>query len=239
MNTSDEMGKLAELLMAYELNPTVFHFRDEQKSPPIVLEILKDSLDPKLITNIRGHIEDSRSILMTKMVADGRAANTDDTASVYWSSNPNDHLMIVGVADKNSTADIIISNSVGHTGISMKVGKTRYPVLGNYAVTKISEYVSDFDVSDIFEEHRRTMVNIGLTGTQAENKEKLKSDKETSDLAHSSGDILLRGVSSRIHASLSSLSPTDLKDMAMDFIAPNTVIPHYLVYTLGWVSRRS
>lgn len=219
--SSDDKGKLHELLLAKHLHPAGTlpeHHRSESENedhagtPQQVHDRLKKKIGDAAYNEIDAHSKDTAKALLKHLTKEGHLGNGVNVGNVHWTSNPDkatkagDHEKTTGIKDVNSNADLIMTlhkdgKVVGHHGVSAKYGTNKEPNYRNPGLDSLEKTagLSSGTLNGLMKNHHANMETIGYHGSAEDRHAQWKVDKMGIDKARAE------------HARLTGLVATDRK----------------------------
>lgn len=203
--SSDDKGKLHELLLAKYLHPKGTlpeHHRAESENPDHsgtpeqVHDKLKTKIGPEAYKEIDDHAKQTADVVKKHLIKQGHleGKNGHSIHEVHWTSNRDtdkkagDHEKTTGKKDVNSNADLIITtkNKAGHTiyhGVSAKYGSEDQPNYRNDGLNALEKKVGTKTgtYTNLQKEHESNMEKLGYKGTRVERHTLYKEDKKKMD----------------------------------------------------------
>ena len=205
--SSDDKGKLHELLLAKHLHPNNTlpeHHRSESKNPDHagtpqqVHDKLKQKIGDAAYNEIDSHAKSTAAAVKKHLETHGHiGGNTGHSvANVHWTSNRDtekkqgDHEKTTGIKDVNSNADLILTTAnkktgkVKHVGVSAKYG-SQSPNYANPGLAALEKQAGHEPgtYSSLMKAHEDRMEKLGYSGSKKERHEKFKQDKASDNSA--------------------------------------------------------
>lgn len=193
--SSDDKGKLHELLLSKHLNPKKKlpeHHRSENEeyggTPQQVHDRLKEKISPAAYKEINAHAKQTADAVM-RHIETVKDFKDHDISNVHWTSNRDtlkkagDHEKTTGVKDVNANADLILTmkhKKTGKTkfaGVSAKYGTEEQPNYRNDGLLALEQKggLKPGTLTDIQKAHDKDMADrVGYVGTKAERHEQYK-----------------------------------------------------------------
>jgi hypothetical protein len=244
-NINDAKGKAFEILSGSHLRhgtnekglPKNFlsHFRDENgKAPGEVLSYIKSEMDkrhPGMFDQINEHARQAALHMKSNLKDAGHHTIHD----IAWTSQPSDHKSFTGHEDPNSDADIMLRTNKGPIGISLKYGNQQHPNLRNPGLDSI-EKLADLkkgDITSVFNEHQNRLKGFGFTGSQSQNHEEFKKNKNSpaSLAAVESSLTARREIARKWQNGYSKMNSDQLREKIVSLVSPETKFEHFRLHT--------
>lgn len=202
--SSDDKGKLHELLLAKYLNPKKElpeHHRAESENadhagtPHQVHDKLKKKIGENAYHEIDRHAHQSAVALLKHLIETGAIKEGEHVGNVHWTSNRDtakkhgDHYKTTGMLDPNSNADLIITkhdkhgNVTGYHGVSAKYGAVKAPNYKNAGLATLEKdaKLKPGTLKAIHDKHTESVERMGYRGTTAQKHIQYKHDRDSSD----------------------------------------------------------
>jgi hypothetical protein len=197
--SSDDKGKLHEILLAKHLNPLgalplhhraeadIYGDKSEGGTPEQVHNKLKARISEAAYKEIDSHAKQTAAALLSHLEKNEFDRKHIDT--VHWTSNrdtakkPGDHEKTTGIRDPNANADLILSykhpktGEVRHVGVSAKYGTGEQPNYRNDGLASLEQKsaLAPGTLTKIQKEHDQDMADrLGYTGTKEERHKQFK-----------------------------------------------------------------
>ncbi len=197
--SSDDKGKLHELLLAKHLHPEnklPSHWRSASEdyggTPKQVHARLKAKIPPAAYKEINSHAKQTATAVKAHFEQVGHTGKVSGHAvrDVHWTSNrdaehnPGDHERTTGIKDKNSNADLIVTTVHKKTGdkkfvgISAKYGSESKPNLKNSGLDTLEKEAGHKKgaYSSLLHAHNKTAEGLGYSGSRKQRHQQYKSD---------------------------------------------------------------
>lgn len=248
ISSSDDKGKLHELLVAHHLSsddddkkelPT--HYRDENgKTPRQVHDEIKSRVSEEDYN--KAHKRAKAAAEKIKEEFKKKGIHQKHIKKVVWTSNKSDHKKFTGEDDPNSDADVMIetqNHPEKYHGISLKVGSAK-PNLRNPGIEHLNKLTkaNKEHVSNLLKNHKNKLHELGYNkeNSTESNHKKYKEDKggqnvERAKKADESKLNTLKHLASHYTESFNNLSHEHHHHMLTSLLAPKTKFPHVRVHT--------
>lgn len=194
--SSDDKGKLHELLLAKHLHPGKIlpeHHRSHSENPDYsgtpdqVHDRLKQKIGDSAYNEINNHAKNTADALIQHLIDNGHIKDAKEISNVHWTSNadnennPGDHEKTTGIRDVNSNADLILSTKNKKNpfiGVSAKYGKHE-PNYRNAGLASLEQIagLKPGTHRNIQKKHEDAMEAIGYTGTKNQRHAQYKLDR--------------------------------------------------------------
>lgn len=244
-NVNDAKGKAFEILSGSHLrhgtdkkgNPKnlLTHFRDEKgKAPSEVLAYIKQEMDkrhPGMFDQINQHAREAADHMRAHLKKNGHHTINE----IAWTSQPSDHESFTGEKDPNSDADIMLRTNKGPIGISLKYGTQKNPNLRNPGLDTIEQLagLKRGSIVNEYNKHQDTVRQLGFNGSQAENHEAFKANKNSraAQAAVESGLNTRRQIAKKWQNGYSKMNSDQLREKIVSLVSPETKFEHYRLHT--------
>ena len=257
ISSSDDKGKLHELLLGYHLShhedddslkhfPK--HFRNEltQKTPEQTHDDIKARISPEDYSEANKRGKEAADAARAHL-KEHHGIDPEHIKSVSWTSNKSDHEKLTGKKDENSDADLMVTtehpeHGTQHHGISVKVGSNP-PNLRNPGLSQLNRLTgADKEITQgIIDKHNKITHDAGYDSlnTQAMNHDQYKKDKVSSDpeaktratTSEKSKVDTVKALAGHYANAINNLHPDHVKDLIKTLVAPPTINPHFRLHT--------
>jgi hypothetical protein len=197
--SSDDKGKLHELLLSKHLHPNNTlpeHHRSESENedhagtPQQVHDRLKKKIGDAAYNEIDSHSKSTADALKKHLVDSGHLKPGHTIGNVHWTSNADkenkagDHEKTTGIKDVNSNADLIITmhdkdgKVVGHHGVSAKYGTNKEPNYRNPGLDSLEKTANlpSGSLNAHMKTHHAGMEKLGYNGSAEDRHAQYKAD---------------------------------------------------------------
>jgi hypothetical protein len=257
ISSSDDKGKLHELLLGYHLShhgddnsvkSFPKHFRNEltQKTPEQTHDDIKARISPEDYSEAHKRAKEAADATRSHLKAH-HGLDPEHIKNVSWTSNKSDHEKLTGKKDANSDADLMITtdhpeHGKQYHGVSVKVGSNA-PNLRNPGLSQLNTltHANPEVTKGIIDKHNKATHEAGYDSlnTQDDNHKQYKSDKVSSDSeakgratnAEKSKLDTVKGLAKHYTNAINELHPDHVKHILRTLVAPPTVHPHFRLHT--------
>lgn len=249
ISSSDDKGKLHELLVAHHLSSDEDHlkdlpnhYRDENgKSPREVHDAIRSRISEEDYQNAHKRAKNAANKIKEELKKKG--IHSKHIKKIVWTSNKSDHRKFTGEDDHNSDADVMLRvdhpDHPKYHGISLKVGSGK-PNLRNPGIDQLNRLTKSRKehVSGLLRTHKESLHKLGYDKAKsiADNHKQYKSDKSGENIErakaadHSKLDTLKK-LASHYTDSFNKLEHHEKHHVLTSLMAPATKFPHIRAHT--------
>lgn len=244
-NLNDAKGKLFEILAGSHIKhgsdksgkPAAFltHYRDENgSSPQAVHDYIKSELEkryPGMYNQINDHARQAAQRAKDYLKSQGHHTVNE----VAWTSQKADHKSFTGVEDENSDADIMLHTNKGPIGVSLKYGTQKNPNLRNPGLDSIEQLagLKKGKITGLYNQHQKNIRDLGYTGSQGDNHEEFKADKNSKRAmaAVESGLRTRREIAKTWQNGYAAMNSDQLREKIVSLVSPETKFEHFRMHS--------
>jgi hypothetical protein len=239
---NDDKGKLFELLHAKHMHPAKelpTHYRDESgKSPQEAHDSIKSKIAPEEYDTIDSHAKSSSHAMKAHLKKNGH--NPEHITHVAWTSNgAGDVKKFTGKDDPDNDSDVMYkfqhpkTKKSSFAGAGLKYGSRKEPNIRNPGLNSLQNMTGARNLLTHFENHKKKLRSLGYTGTNDQNHEKWKSEKDSTrgKAAVESKLDTTRKMAGDIHKALAKKSSSELSGYIKSIVSPQTKHPTFRLHT--------